>query len=69
VRLLCGGALGAPGSMRELPPKAAIESGNLPCRSGAQTAIERFYPNPPHERLHMTAANLAPLGGQQASQL
>jgi hypothetical protein len=55
--------------MRELPPKAAIESGNLPCRSGAQTAIERFYPNPPHERLHMTAANLAPLGGQQASQL
>jgi len=35
---------------------------------GARTAIERFYPHPPHQRLHVTAADLAPLGGQQASQ-
>jgi hypothetical protein len=34
----------------------------------ARTAIERFYPHPPHQRLHMTAADLAPLGSQQASQ-
>ena len=31
-------------------------------------AIERFYPHPPHQRLDMPAADLAPLGSQQASQ-
>ena len=35
---------------------------------GARTAIERLYPHPPHERLHMPAADLAPLQSQQASQ-
>src|SRR6267378_8083559 len=30
--------------------------------------IERFYPHPLHQRLHVTAADLAPLGSQQASQ-
>ena len=35
---------------------------------GARTAIERLYPHPPHQRLHMTAADLAPLQSQQASQ-
>jgi hypothetical protein len=35
---------------------------------GARTAIERLYPHPPHQRLHMPAADLAPLGSQQASQ-
>src|SRR5476649_886870 len=34
----------------------------------AWTAIERFYPHPPHQRLHMSTADLAPLGSQQASQ-
>ena len=34
----------------------------------ARSAIECFYPHPPHQRLYMTAADLAPLGGQQASQ-
>ena len=34
----------------------------------ARTAIERFYPHPPHQRLHMPAADLAPLGSQQTSQ-
>src|SRR3954454_4701724 len=31
-------------------------------------AIERLYPHPPHQRLHMPAADLAPLQSQQASQ-
>ena len=35
---------------------------------GAGTAIERLYPHPPHQRLHVTTADLAPLGRQQASQ-
>src|ERR1700682_3863562 len=35
---------------------------------GARTAIERLYPHPLHQRLHMPAADLAPLGSQQASQ-
>src|SRR5712675_2921758 len=35
---------------------------------GARTAIERLYPHPPHQRLHMPAADLAPLQSQQASQ-
>src|SRR5450759_3460540 len=34
----------------------------------ARTAIERFYPHPPHQRLHVTTAYLAALGSQQASQ-
>ena len=34
----------------------------------ARTAIKRFYPHPLHQRLHMTTADLAPLGGQQPSQ-
>src|SRR5262249_30964604 len=34
----------------------------------ARAAVERFYPHPPHQRLHVTTADLAPLGGQQASQ-
>ena len=34
----------------------------------ARTAIERLYPHPPHQRLHMPTADLAPLGSQQASQ-
>jgi hypothetical protein len=33
-----------------------------------RTAIERLYPHPPHQRLHMPAADLAPLQSQQASQ-
>ena len=33
-----------------------------------RTAIERLYPHPLHQRLHMTTADLAPLGSQQASQ-
>ena len=32
------------------------------------TAIECLYPHPPHQRLHVTTADLAPLGSQQASQ-
>src|SRR5438445_4678029 len=35
---------------------------------GARTAIERLYPHPTHQRLHMPAADLAPLQSQQASQ-
>jgi len=35
---------------------------------GAGTAIERLYPHPPHQRFHVTTADLAPLGSQQASQ-
>jgi hypothetical protein len=35
---------------------------------GARTAIERLYPHPPHQRLRMPAADLAPLGSQQVSQ-
>ena len=35
---------------------------------GARTAIERLYPHPLHQRLHVPAADLAPLGHQQASQ-
>jgi hypothetical protein len=35
---------------------------------GARTAIKRLHPHPPHERLDMPAADLAPLGSQQASQ-
>src|SRR5712672_848024 len=34
----------------------------------ARTAIERLYLHPPHQRLHMPAADLAPLQSQQASQ-
>jgi len=30
----------------------------------AWTAIERLYPHPPHQRLHMPTADLAPLGSQ-----
>ena len=33
-----------------------------------RTAIERLYPHPLHQRLHVTTAGLAPLGSQQASQ-
>src|SRR2546430_895515 len=33
-----------------------------------RTAIERLYPHPLHQRLHVTTADLAPLGSQQASQ-
>lgn len=32
----------------------------------ARTNLDRFYPL--HQRLHMTSADLAPLGDQQASQ-
>src|SRR5947207_2900760 len=35
---------------------------------GAGTAIERFYPQPQHQRVHMPAADLAPLESQQPSQ-
>src|SRR5216110_1614258 len=35
---------------------------------GARTAVQRLYPHPPHQRLDMPAADLAPLGSQQASQ-
>src|SRR5258705_670095 len=35
---------------------------------GAWTAIERLYPHPPHQRFDIPAADLAPLGSQQASQ-
>jgi hypothetical protein len=35
---------------------------------GARTAIERLYPHPLHQRLHVTTADLAPIGSQQASQ-
>src|SRR5207237_4495591 len=44
---------------------------NLVSRLGlrrARTAIERFYPHPPHQRLHVTAADLAPLGRQKTAQ-
>jgi hypothetical protein len=34
----------------------------------ARTAIERFYPHPPHQRLHMPTADLAPLGRQKIAQ-
>jgi len=34
----------------------------------ARTAIERLYPHPLHQRFHMTPADLAPLGSQQAAQ-
>src|SRR4029077_7663244 len=34
----------------------------------ARTSIERLHPHPPHERLHVTTADLAPLGDQQPSQ-
>ncbi len=34
----------------------------------ARPAIERLYPHPPHQRLHVPAADLAPPQGQQASQ-
>jgi hypothetical protein len=34
----------------------------------ARTAVERFYPHPPHQRFDMPTADLAPLGSQQASQ-
>src|SRR5712691_8617001 len=33
-----------------------------------RTAIERLYPHPLHQRLHVPTADLAPLGSQQASQ-
>ena len=32
------------------------------------TAIKRLYPHPLHQRLHVTASDLAPLGHQQAAQ-
>src|SRR5213595_1180063 len=35
---------------------------------GARTAVQRLYPHPPHQRLDMPAADLAPLGSQQTSQ-
>jgi hypothetical protein len=35
---------------------------------GARTAVERLYPHPPHQCFDMPAADLAPLGSQQASQ-
>ena len=35
---------------------------------GARAAIERLYPHPARQRLHMPAADLAPLQSQQASQ-
>src|SRR6202040_2477417 len=35
---------------------------------GARAAVERLYPHPPHQRLDMPTAGLAPLGSQQASQ-
>jgi len=34
----------------------------------AGTAIERLYPHPLHQRRHMPAADLAPLGSQQVAQ-
>ena len=34
----------------------------------ARTAIERLYPHPPHQRLHVTTADLAPIGRQKVSQ-
>ena len=34
----------------------------------ARTAVERLYPHFPHQRFDMPAADLAPLGSQQASQ-
>ena len=34
----------------------------------SRTAIERLYPHPLHQRFYVPAADLAPLGGQQASQ-
>jgi hypothetical protein len=33
-----------------------------------RTAIERFYPHPPHQRFHVTTADLAPIGRQKAPQ-
>src|SRR5262249_30600992 len=33
-----------------------------------RTAIERLYPHPPHQRLHVTTADRAPLGSQKPSQ-
>ena len=35
---------------------------------GAWTAIERLHPHPPHQRLDMTASDLAPPQSQQAAQ-
>src|SRR6266702_5026092 len=35
---------------------------------GARTAIEGLYPHPLHQRFDMPAADLAPLGSQQAPQ-
>src|SRR5260370_805521 len=35
---------------------------------GARTAVQRLYPHPPHQRLYMPSAGLAPLGSEQASQ-
>src|SRR5208283_5371237 len=34
----------------------------------ARTAIKRLYPHPLHQRLHVPASDLAPLGHQQAAQ-
>lgn len=36
--------------------------------AGSRTAIQCLYPHPLHQRLHMTTADLAPLGGQQTPQ-
>jgi hypothetical protein len=33
----------------------------------ARTLIKRLYPQPPHQRPHVTAIDLAPLGSQKAS--
>jgi hypothetical protein len=35
---------------------------------GARTAVDRLYPHPLHQRLHVPTADLGPLGSQQASQ-
>ena len=35
---------------------------------GARTTVQRLYPHPPHQRLDMPTADLAPLGSQQAAQ-
>jgi hypothetical protein len=36
---------------------------------GPRTTIERLYPHPFHQRLHVTPPDLAPLGSHQASQV
>ena len=48
--------------------KAVFDDASFGGRVRARTPIQRFYPHPPHQRLHVTAADLAPLGSQQAFQ-